>query len=74
MSQPVTAAGNGELYSGMLDCLTKTVRGEGPLALYKGFVPNWMRKGPWCALFFVSYEQYNMLISNHYALPSTVEQ
>lgn len=45
------------LYSGSMDCLIKTVRSEGILALYKGFVPTWVRMGPWNIIFFITYEQ-----------------
>jgi len=33
------------------------VRTEGVLALYKGFIPNWLRLGPWNIIFFMTYEQ-----------------
>jgi len=33
----------GNLYSGALDCLTRTVKAEGPLALYKGFFAHLAR-------------------------------
>jgi solute carrier family 25 protein 34/35 len=36
----------GNLYKNPFDCLYKTVTIEGPLALYKGFVPHLMRIGP----------------------------
>ncbi|KAJ9594824.1 hypothetical protein L9F63_013861 [Diploptera punctata] len=29
------------IYSGSIDCLLRTVKNEGPLALYKGFIPTW---------------------------------
>ena len=44
-------------YNGTFDCWAKVVRNEGPLALYKGFVPGWLRLGPWQLVFWVSYEQ-----------------
>lgn len=44
-------------YKGSLDCLYKTVRREGPQALYKGFVPNAMRLGPHTLLGMIVYEQ-----------------
>lgn len=34
------------LYSSPIDCLVKTIRSEGVLALWKGWVPNYMRLGP----------------------------
>ncbi|KAI8427331.1 hypothetical protein MSG28_001910 [Choristoneura fumiferana] len=41
--------------------LLQTVRSEGPPALYKGFVPTWLRMGPWNIIFFLSYEQLKQL-------------
>lgn len=55
-----TALSNGaayQLYSSSVDCLLKTLRHEGPSALYKGFIPNWVRLGPWNVVFFITYEQ-----------------
>ena len=49
--------GNEIKYRGMVDCFVKIVKNEGFPALYKGFLPNWMRKGPWCVVFFLVYEQ-----------------
>lgn len=49
------------LYRNSFDCLSKTVRGEGFMALYKGFFPTWMRMGPWQLVFWVSYEQLRHL-------------
>jgi solute carrier family 25 (mitochondrial uncoupling protein), member 27 len=46
-----------EKYRGSVDCLVKTVRGEGFMALYKGFFPTWARQGPWQLVFWASYEQ-----------------
>ena len=37
------------LYNGTLDCWRKVVANEGPMALYKGFMPGWLRLGPWQA-------------------------
>lgn len=51
------------LYRGMVDCLVKTVRSEGPLALYKGFFPAYARLGPWQLVFFVTYEQIGLWVN-----------
>ncbi|KAK7486487.1 hypothetical protein BaRGS_00022288 [Batillaria attramentaria] len=51
------------IYSSSLDCLLQavangqTVKTEGVMALYKGFIPNWLRLGPWNIIFFMTYEQ-----------------
>ncbi|KAE9457366.1 hypothetical protein C3L33_10742, partial [Rhododendron williamsianum] len=44
-------------YSGALDCALKTVRAEGPMALYKGFIPTISRQGPFTVVLFVTLEQ-----------------
>ncbi|KAK7873949.1 hypothetical protein R5R35_012959 [Gryllus longicercus] len=49
------------IYSGSMDCLVRTVRNEGFFALYKGFVPTWVRMGPWNIIFFITYEQLKQL-------------
>ncbi|XP_064620598.1 mitochondrial uncoupling protein 4-like isoform X2 [Lineus longissimus] len=56
MNQP-TKDGRGVLYTSSIDCLMKTVRQEGFLALYKGFIPIWARMAPWSLIFWLSYEQ-----------------
>ncbi|XP_076460113.1 mitochondrial uncoupling protein 4-like [Babylonia areolata] len=60
MNQP-TKDGKGLLYSGSVDCLVKTVRKEGFLALYKGLLPIWARMAPWSLVFWLSYEEVRKL-------------
>lgn len=45
------------IYKGSWDCLVITIRHEGIPALYRGFVPAWLRMGPWNVIFFTAYEQ-----------------
>lgn len=45
---------------GMIDCAIKSVKNEGFMSLYKGFIPNWLRLGPWCLVMFMTYEQYRL--------------
>merc|ERR1740133_68793 len=60
MSQ--TALADGTMpYSGTLDCWKKVVANEGPAALYKGFLPGWLRLGPWQLVFWCSYEQLRIV-------------
>lgn len=49
------------IYTGSVDCLLQTYRNEGFLALYKGFIPNWVRLGPWNIIFFMTFEQLRKL-------------
>ncbi|XP_022101204.1 mitochondrial substrate carrier family protein ucpB-like [Acanthaster planci] len=43
-------------YQNGLDCLIKTVKSEGWLGLYKGFIPNWLRIGPHTIVSFFLFE------------------
>ena len=45
------------IYNGMTDCFVKTVRKEGIIGLYKGFLPRYGRLGPWQLLFWCVYEK-----------------
>ncbi|KAF8411379.1 hypothetical protein HHK36_003928 [Tetracentron sinense] len=51
-------------YSGALDCAMKTVRAEGPMALYKGFIPTISRQGPFTVVLFVTLEQVRKLLKD----------
>jgi len=53
---------NGNLYAGALDCFTKTVRTEGFLAIYKGFLPHLTRILPHTILTLTLAEQTNKLM------------
>lgn len=51
-------------YSGALDCALKTVRAEGPMALYKGFIPTISRQGPFTVVLFVTLEQVRKVLKD----------
>lgn len=57
-------AGKEPPYAGALDCALKTVRAEGPLALYKGFIPTISRQGPFTVVLFVTLEQVRKLLKD----------
>ena len=57
MNQPVDSSGRGRLYKNAIDCFMKTVHNEGAFALYKGFVPCWLRMAPWSLTFWLSFEK-----------------
>ncbi|KPM04768.1 mitochondrial uncoupling protein 4-like protein [Sarcoptes scabiei] len=61
MNQPTDSQGKGLLYKSSVDCLIKSVQGEGFFSLYKGFIPCWIRMGPWSLLFWLSYEKLRHL-------------
>jgi len=46
-------------YTGAFDVLSKVVKGEGILALWKGFTPYYARLGPHTVLTFIFLEQMN---------------
>ncbi|XP_065644606.1 kidney mitochondrial carrier protein 1 isoform X2 [Hydra vulgaris] len=62
MNQEISQSGvKNRIYRGSLDCALQTIRYEGFFALYKGFVPTFVRLGPWNIIFFMSYEQFKIL-------------
>lgn len=56
--------GSAPPYTGALDCALKTVRAEGPMALYKGFIPTIGRQGPFTVVLFVTLEQVRKLLKD----------
>ncbi|GAU23337.1 hypothetical protein TSUD_237910 [Trifolium subterraneum] len=57
-------AGKEAPYAGALDCAMKTVRAEGPMALYKGFIPTISRQGPFTVVLFVTLEQVRKVLKD----------
>jgi solute carrier family 25 oxoglutarate transporter 11 len=51
-------------YSGALDCAMKTIKAEGPMALYKGFIPTVSRQGPFTLVLFVTLEQVRKIFKD----------
>lgn len=51
-------------YDGAIDCALKTIRSEGPMALYKGFIPTISRQGPFTVVLFVTLEQVRKLVKD----------
>lgn len=60
-NQPVDGAGRGQLYRGLWDCLVKIWRQEGPLALYKGLGPAYLRLGPHTILSMFLWDELRKL-------------
>ncbi|KAL9239026.1 hypothetical protein vseg_013384 [Gypsophila vaccaria] len=44
-------------YKNTIDCFIKTLKNDGPLAFYKGFIPNFGRLGSWNVIMFLTLEQ-----------------
>lgn len=57
-------AGKAAPYAGAVDCALKTIRAEGPMALYKGFIPTISRQGPFTVVLFVTLEQVRKLLKD----------
>ena len=51
-------------YNGALDCALKTIKAEGPMALYKGFIPTISRQGPFTVVLFVTLEQVRKVLKD----------
>lgn len=67
---------NGNLYKGVFDCLLKTVKTEGFLAIYKGYLPHLARILPHTILTLSLAEQTNKLMRKveDRILPSSIEE
>eukprot|EP00349_Pseudokeronopsis_sp_Brazil_P001629 CAMPEP_0202963100 /NCGR_PEP_ID=MMETSP1396-20130829/7092_1 /ASSEMBLY_ACC=CAM_ASM_000872 /TAXON_ID= /ORGANISM="Pseudokeronopsis sp., Strain Brazil" /LENGTH=155 /DNA_ID=CAMNT_0049684043 /DNA_START=447 /DNA_END=914 /DNA_ORIENTATION=+ len=50
-------------YSGVINCFQRTIREEGLLAFYNGFVANFTRLGIWTCVTFVTMEQIKMALT-----------
>ncbi|XP_073289273.1 mitochondrial uncoupling protein 1-like [Primulina huaijiensis] len=44
-------------YKNTLDCFVKTLKNDGPMAFYRGFIPNFGRLGSWNVIMFLTLEQ-----------------
>lgn len=53
-------------YSGPIDCLAKLLRNEGPRALFRGWLPNYLRLGPHFIISLPLYEQLRYLLGAGY--------
>jgi hypothetical protein len=58
MNQPI---GEAKIYDGFIDCFTKTLKNEGPLGFYKGFMPIWSRFAPTTCLQLVFFEAFRKM-------------
>lgn len=52
MNQPTDK----KLYDGFLDCAMKTIKSDGPLSLWRGFVPIWARFAPTATIQLLTIE------------------
>ncbi len=52
MNQPT----NAKIYDGSLDCFAKTIKKDGPLSLWRGFIPIWARFAPTATIQLLTIE------------------
>lgn len=43
-------------------CLMAILKNEGPMTLFRGFLPTYIRLGPWQVVFFTSFERISLLL------------
>ncbi|KAH8377799.1 hypothetical protein KR093_007173 [Drosophila rubida] len=65
MNQPVNELGQGMHYKNAFDCYYKLITQEGIMAMYKGFLPCWLRVGPYNIFFWIAFEQLLRLQGHH---------
>ena len=53
------------IYKGMFDCFTKLVREEGPTALYRGIVPNFLKAVPAISISYLVYEKAKIWLGDN---------
>lgn len=58
---PARVRPQGQLYGGLADCLVKIWQQEGPLALYKGLGPAYLRLGPHTVLSMLFWDELRKL-------------
>jgi len=54
---PIPKAGEAPMYTGMLDCLRKSVAAEGPLVLTSGFTPAFIKLAPYNTISLILVEK-----------------
>lgn len=61
ITQPIHAETGEPLhYTGMLDCLQKSLKSEGPSFMWRGFWINYLNKGPCVVIMFMAYERIRL--------------
>ena len=67
MNQPTDPITHkGLQYSGAMDCALKTCKAEGFWGIYKGFLPTWLRLGPYNLITFLAFEEYRRALRTQY--------
>mmetsp|Transcript_13252 Transcript_13252/g.31362 ORF Transcript_13252/g.31362 Transcript_13252/m.31362 type:complete len:314 (-) Transcript_13252:160-1101(-) len=56
-NMPAPVKGQPPLYTGMVDCFVKGVKAEGPMVLYRGFTPAFIKLAPYTCISFILTEK-----------------
>lgn len=60
---PIPLAGEAPLYTGMMDCFAKGVKADGPMVLYRGFTPAFIKLAPYTTISFILTEKLTKLVT-----------
>ena len=60
--------GESPLYNGMVDCAMKSVAKDGPLVLWRGFIPAFIKLAPYTMISLSLLENLTLLLTGKAAL------
>jgi len=60
---PAPKPGQPPLYTGMVDCFTKGIAAEGPLVIYRGFLPAFIKLAPYTCISFILTENIMTMVT-----------
>jgi len=64
---PAPKPGEPPMYTGMMDCFAKGVAAEGPLVLYRGFTPAFIKLAPYTCISFILTENLMTMVTGRKA-------
>ncbi|CAD7965563.1 unnamed protein product [Amoebophrya sp. A25] len=67
-NMPTPKPGEAPLYTGMIDCCAKSVAADGPLVLWRGFLPAFVKLAPYTIISLSLLERITMLTTGKAAL------
>mmetsp|Transcript_6102 Transcript_6102/g.9157 ORF Transcript_6102/g.9157 Transcript_6102/m.9157 type:complete len:301 (-) Transcript_6102:20-922(-) len=71
----MTSGLNGvKCYTGMSDVFQQMLKENGIMSLYRGFIPTWMRIGPWAIVMFMTYEKLIDILVERKMISSTLSK
>lgn len=60
---PTPPPGEPPLYTGMVDCFAKGIKSEGPMVLYRGFMPAYIKLAPYTTISFILTDKMTSLVT-----------